>query len=77
MQDYFIAAGIRSNSDTASEEYTKEYNLAYNLISLYCFLFELFGTIEFLIMFTGATMFSNRANLFIIIVHVFGEFSLL
>ena len=50
---------------------------AVNLITLYCFLFALFGTIEFLIMFSGATMFCNATNLVQITIHVFGEFTLL
>jgi len=46
-------------------------------MSLYCLLFALFGCIEFLIIFSGRTLFNNSANFFIITLHVAGIICLL
>jgi len=73
MQTYYIKSGIAVGLDPESQDYQR----AEDLLTLYCFLFWAFGLIEFLIMFSGATMFKNSINLLQIVIHVAGIIALL
>ena len=51
---------------------TEDYQSKDNWFSLTALLFWVVGVIEFLIIFNGATIFNNQANLLQIFVHIFG-----
>ena len=68
-----MRAGLTSSVKEDSDEYIQ----ADRLITLYCLLFAVFAIVEFLIMFGGATMFTNQINLLQIAVHVICEICLL
>ena len=40
------------------------------MLVIYCLLFALFGIVEFLIMFSGATLFNNQINLIQVAFHI-------
>ena len=73
MQNEHIYAGIGYGLGADSDEF--QYGSRY--IDAFVVLFWIFGTIEFLIMFHGATLFSNSANLLQICFHMAGVISLL
>ena len=64
-----IGYGLKSDSN--------EYQDAVRYIDAFAVLFWIFGVIEFLIMFRGATLLSNKTNLLLIILHSAGLMSLL
>ena len=67
-RNIFIFNSIGGVTSTDSEEFQK----ADSAFSLFTLLFWVVGVIEFLIIFNGATIFNNQANLLQIFVHIFG-----
>ena len=62
----YVRAGVAKGVTEDSEAYST----ANVLIVIYCLLFALFGIVEFLIMFSGATLFNNQINLVQVAFHV-------
>ena len=73
LQNQFLFSSLNPGTNIDSLEFIQ----ANNLLTLYCFLFALFGVVEFFIIFSGKTLFNSSMNLILVSFHVAGIVCLL